>query len=292
MDGILEKAPMSRVGIIVVRDRPEAGVAALELITWLRDRGLTPLYLEELERYGIPGGLSADELVRRAELMVVLGGDGTFLAAARMLKNRLTPMMGVNFGTLGFLTEVNLDQLYATVEKALAHELRIRERMMIDGVYRNPAGEEKSYTALNDFVISKARDARMIELRISINEVLMTRVRGDGLIISTPTGSTAYNLAAGGPILHPALDCFVLTPICPHSLTFRPVVAPAEREIHVELESAERDVLITADGQGVVHFEAGGVFTIRRSASRLMKVISPYRRYFSVLRDKLHWGDE
>ena len=284
---------MRSIGMIVIRNDAEAGSAAQRLIQWLRMRGLDCLYLKELEeQYSIPGGVTEEHLVENAELMVVLGGDGTFLATARMLNNRPTPILGINFGTLGFLSEINLDEIYEAVELALEGKARIRERTMLDGERKSPSGETQHYTVLNDFIIAKSREARLIELRISTKDVMITRVRGDGVIISTPTGSTAYNLSAGGPILHPELDCFVITPICPHSLTFRPVVVPADREIHIETGLKDRDVMITADGQGVCSLLPGETFTVRRSACKVNKVISPRRGYFGVLRDKLRWGEE
>ncbi len=284
---------MRSIGIIVIRNDAGAGSAAQRLIQWLRMRGLDCLYLEELnEHYGISGGVAKATLVEKAELMVVLGGDGTFLTTVRMLKNRPTPILGINFGTLGFLSEINLDEIYEAVELTLGGKTRIRSRTMLDGECKSSSGKTRQFTVLNDFIIAKSQEAHLVELRISTRDVMITRVRGDGVIISTPTGSTAYNLSAGGPILHPELDCFVITPICPHSLTFRPVVIPADREIHIETSRTDRDVMITADGRGVCPLSPGDVFTVRRSESKVLKVISPRRGYFGVLRDKLRWGEE
>ncbi len=284
---------MHSIGMIVIRNDAEAGSSAKRLIQWLRMRGLDCLYPRELEQqYGITGGVTEKFLVDNAEMMVVLGGDGTFLATARMLGDKQIPILGINFGTLGFLSEINLDEIYEAVELTLEGKARIRKRTMLDGIKTTPSGETESYKVLNDFIVAKSQEARLIELRISTGDVMITRVRGDGVIISTPTGSTAYNLSAGGPILHPELDCFVITPICPHSLTFRPVVIPADREIHIETGRKDKNVMVTADGQGVCSLLHGDVFKVRRSESKVLKVISPRRGYFGVLRDKLRWGEE
>lgn len=282
---------MRRVGILVIRHTPRAGEAAVELIRWLRERGCEPLYLAELSQYGVEGGIDASEMADRAELIVVLGGDGTFLAASQLVKGRGTPILGVNFGRLGFLTEVPIDELYETLTMALDGKLRRRERMMLDGEFQRPGGDTLRRTVLNEFVVNKSEEARVIELRVTVDDVLVTLVRGDGLIISSPTGSTAYSLSAGGPILHPALKTILLTPICPHSLTFRPVLIPEDREIKIEITSPKREVLITADGHRFAHFEYGGTLVVRKSADSLVKLISPHRSYFTVLRDKLNWGE-
>ncbi|MCL4236179.1 MAG: NAD(+)/NADH kinase [Deltaproteobacteria bacterium] len=282
---------MKCVGILVIRANPHAGEAARALISWCRENGVEPLYLTELSGYGIENGVDSEELAQRADVFVVLGGDGTFLAASQLAKIRDVPVLGVNFGRLGFLTEVGIDELYDTLRLALAGELRTREHMMLDGEYRVDGGNAQHRTVLNEFVVNKSDEARVIELRVTVDEVLVTLVRGDGLIISTPTGSTAYSLSAGGPILHPAMQTILLTPICPHSLTFRPMLIPADREVHIEVTSRNREVLITADGHRFTHFDAGGRLTVRRSDARLTKLVSPDRSYFEVLRDKLRWGE-
>jgi NAD+ kinase len=280
------------VGLVVIRNHSPAGSAAKELIEWLRRRNKEPIYLKELEKqYGIQGGVTEEELARRAELMVVLGGDGTFLAAAHMLRNRPVPIFGVNFGALGFLTEVSFDEMYETRELALTGALEVRERMMIEAEYMAPEKPPIIFSVMNDIVISKSGAARIIDLKIKVHDIPMTSMRGDGLIISTPSGSTAYNLSAGGPIVHPGLGTITLTPICPHSLTFRPVIVPAEWEIIVELQKPNQEVIITADGQAVGHFDKGGRLYVRKSHSKMLKVLSHKRDYFSILRNKLGWGD-
>jgi NAD+ kinase len=280
------------VGLIVIRNRPAAGATARKLIDWLKNHDCETLYLQELEsQYWIPGGVTAEEFAAKAELAVVLGGDGTFLAAARMLQGRSIPLMGVNFGAMGFLTDVTLEEMYETLELALAGKLDVRERTMLDAEYASPDKPPILFSVLNDIVIAKSGEARMIDLRVTVKGIPITSMRADGLIISTPTGSTAYNLSAGGPIVHPRLDAVILTPICPHSLTFRPVVLPAEREIVVESLSPHRDTLITADGEGVARFDPNAKLILRKSETRIVKFHSHKRDYFANLRDKLGWGD-
>lgn len=297
---------MRFIGITVVRNKPAAGEAARDLIDWLRSREIVPLYLTDLEeQYGIGGGVPERVIVEKADLVVVLGGDGSFLAAARMMMQRPTPIIGVNFGSLGFLTEIAFEELYEVMERALADELHVRERHMLDAIYDPPgdrrgpgpwAAEESLqpvlFSVLNEVVITKMDEGRVIDLMITVDGLPMTSVRGDGMIVSTPTGSTAYSLSAGGPIVFPDLEATILTPICPHSLTFRPVVVPADKEIRIELVSPEREVIVSADGVRIGRLQYGGVLRIRQSEVRVRKVISPQRDFFSILRDKLHWGED
>ena len=281
-----------RLGIFVIWDHPEAGRVAKELIEWAKEHDLVPVFLEELkDRYGIEGGVSPQTLMEKAEMAVVLGGDGTFLAAARFFGRRPIPLLGVNLGHLGFLTEVSLEEMYEVLKIGLEGGLDVRERMMIDGAYRPRDGAPADFSVLNEIVISKTDEARIIELEVWVNGLLMTKVRGDGLLVATPSGTTAYNLSAGGPIVFPELDTMILTPICPHSLTFRPVVLPGDaRIVVVNLSKTERALMISADGRGIGNFEPEGKLTIQRSPRRVLKMISPKRGYFNVLRDKLGWG--
>ncbi|MCZ7584125.1 MAG: NAD(+)/NADH kinase [Deltaproteobacteria bacterium] len=229
-------------------------------------------------------------MTQQADFVVVLGGDGTFLAAARMFRERPTPILGVNFGALGFLTEVTLDEMEAHIDQALAGELVVHERMMLDGEFVPADGAPVRFSVLNEIVVSKTEEARVIELRIIVDGHSMTSMRGDGLIVCTPTGSTAYNLSAGGPIVLPGQNTIALTPICAHSLSFRPVVLPGAAEIEVDLVSAKKPVLITADGQAVTTFGMGGRLFIRQSPHKVHKLVSAERNYFMTLRDKLGWG--
>ncbi|MBZ0274176.1 NAD(+)/NADH kinase [bacterium] len=283
---------MKRIAIFVIRDRPEAGAAARELIGWLRAEGLTPLYHEELEtHYGIPGGIGTDDIRKDAELVVVLGGDGSFLAAARMFHDRPVPILGVNFGLLGFLTETTIDELHAAVRRVIAGDYEIRERQMLKGAIETKNARTE-FVALNEVVFSKVREARVIELDISVKGERMTSVRGDGIILATPTGTTAYNLSAGGPIVYPGLEATILTPICAHSLSFRPIVLPSFWEVRVELGRSTKQVLVTADGITIGPLDPGDHVTVVASKSRVEKVISPRLRYFEILRDKLGWGNK
>jgi len=280
------------LGIFVIRDHPEAGRVAAELIEWAKRHDLVPVFLDELkDQYGIEGGVPPETLVEKADMAVVLGGDGTFLAAARFFSSRPIPLLGVNIGGLGFLTEIYLEEMYEALKIALEGGLEVREKMMIDGEYHPLDGDSTSFTALNEILVSKTDGARIIDLEVWVNEHLMTKVRGDGLLVATPTGTTAYNLSAGGPIAFPGLDTMILTPICPHSLTFRPVVLPGDaRIVIINISKAGLALMITADGQGISTFEPGAKLSIQRSPRRVLKMISSKRSYFNVLRNKLGWG--
>jgi NAD+ kinase len=223
---------------------------------------------------------------------VVLGGDGTLLAASQLTGARAIPVLGVNFGSLGFLTDVALPELYPALEGLLAGTHRFEERRMLRARVKRPEQPDLEYDVLNDVVITKASLARIIEFEVSVDGLFVSAFRADGLIVSSPTGSTAYNLAAGGPILHPGLAAVVLTPICPHMLSNRPLVLGDEASIEVRLKLT-RDALvhITFDGQEGFPLSGRDVVTVTRSPKLLRLVRAPKRDYFEVLRTKLKWGE-
>ncbi|PYR09285.1 MAG: NAD(+) kinase [Acidobacteria bacterium] len=243
-----------------------------------------------------PPHAAADKatIAQSVDLVVVLGGDGTLLSMADCIgaTGSNVPILGVNFGSLGFLTEVTLPELYPALEAALSDRGRIEERMMLRSTTTRIDGSVPEYIALNDVVITKAARSRMIDLSVSIGSEFVTRVKADGLIVATPTGSTAYNLAAGGPIVQPTLDALLLTPIAPHTLTNRPIVVPASSPVRVQPHIEERDELyVTFDGQAGLQLQAGDEIRICR-AERTLRLIRPSTRsYFEVLRQKLKWGE-
>jgi NAD+ kinase len=232
-------------------------------------------------------------LVARAGLVLVLGGDGTLLSMADCIAHagRQVPILGVNFGSLGFLTEVTLPELYPALEAALAGDAHVEERLMLRATIVHGSAPSQVGVAVNDVVINKAAPSRLINLSVFVGDEFVTNVRADGLIIATPTGSTAYNLSAGGPVVQPSVDALVLTPIAPHTLSNRPIVIPASGTVRVKPVVGERDeAFVTLDGQAGFELQAGDEISVSR-ADEPMRLIRPTtRNYFEVLREKLNWG--
>jgi NAD+ kinase len=232
-----------------------------------------------------------ETIAKRADLVIVLGGDGTLLSAARLLVSSETPILGVNLGTLGFLAEVPKDETFRVLESVVEGYFVIEKRMMIHGrVIRNNQEVILEEDVLNDVVINKGSIARMIEVEVFSNTHFVTDMKGDGVIFSTATGSTAYSMAAGGPILHPESDGIVMTPICPHTLTQRPIVFPSSVVLEALFKNGDANVVVTFDGQISAPLKRGDVLQITRSKAVTRLLVSPDRNYFEVLRDKLRWG--
>jgi NAD+ kinase len=224
------------------------------------------------------------------DLVVVLGGDGTLLKAARFYGDQGAPVLGVNLGGLGFLTEIAREEFLPLFEKILAGDFQTEPRMMLAAEIIRQGEARPSTPFLNDAVINKGALARIIDLETSINNQFLTSYRGDGLIVATPTGSTAYNLAAGGPILHPALETIIITPICPFALTNRPIIVQDNVVIDIRLGSKARDVWLTFDGQVGYPLEGGDVVRVKKKTGSLRLIKSPFKNYFEILRTKLKWG--
>jgi len=223
--------------------------------------------------------------------MIVLGGDGTLLSAARALGTHKVPILAVNLGGLGFLTSVTLDELYPLLEQVVAGHHLTSERMMLDAEVLRSGQAAEPQCALNDAVVNKAALARMLDFDVHVDGNHVGRYRADGLVVATPTGSTAYSLAAGGPIIDPDLDAFVITPICPHMLTNRPLVIPDTARIDLDFTAAEEPVFITLDGQIGFQLKPKDHVTITKSKNRVSLVRPPSKTYFQVLRSKLRWGE-
>ena len=289
--------PIRRVGIVARRGLDAAAAPLAALGAWLTARGLEAVYDAETAVLAgtEAGAASRDALARAVDLVVVLGGDGTLLSMADRIGEcgRDVPILGVNFGSLGFLTEIRIDELYPSLETVLDGGARFDVRLMLRAEAVRGGGPVDSRIVLNDVVFTKAALSRMIELSVSVSGAFVTSVKADGLIVASPTGSTAYNLAAGGPIVHPAVDALVLTPIAPHTLTNRPVVIPASAtvEVHPRIDSDGDDVFVTYDGQAGYPLHAGDVVRVRRAEQALRLVKAPARSYFEVLREKLKWGE-
>jgi NAD+ kinase len=288
---------VSTVGLLARRDLEVAGPALRELLVWLRARGVA-VVVEERTAELMDGGAAAGtrvaparEMAAQVDALVVLGGDGTLLSASHLV-DRPVPVLGVNFGSLGFLTEITMAELYPALEGVLRGQYRYEERGMLRAVVRRADEPEVTGDVLNDVVITKAALSRIIELEVSVDGLFVSSFRADGLIVSSPTGSTAYNLAAGGPILHPTLPAVVLTPICPHMLTNRPLVVRDQSTVEIRLRATrEGEVHITFDGQRGFPLAGSDVVTVTRSPRSLRLVKPPDRDYYEVLRTKLKWGE-
>jgi NAD+ kinase len=279
------------IGIIHKYRFEPAKKAALRLKTWLTKRGI-PAYVEEMNTRGGPGiGETTSTIPSDVKWIVVLGGDGTLLGAARKFAKYGIPILGVNLGGLGFLTEIPLGRIYAAVELMMEERLEIEGRIMLEvRVIRNDEQIHR-FDVVNDVVISKGSPARIIDLDVHINEEFLTTFRADGLIISTPTGSTAYNLSAGGPIIHPTLSSFIITPICPFTLTNRPIILTDSHRVQVALsKQVDQGVSLTCDGQVGFDLLFGDKVIVRKSEEVLRLIKSPDQSYFEILRTKLNWG--
>jgi NAD+ kinase len=224
-------------------------------------------------------------------MIIVLGGDGTLLSVARLVGDREVPILGVNLGGLGFLTEITLEELYRVVERVVQGDFITNERVVLNASVIRRGERMAEFIVLNDAVINKGALARIIDLETTINQDYVTTFKSDGLIISTPTGSTAYNLSAGGPIVYPSLHCMILTPICPHTLTNRPIVIPDDVVIRATLKAKQQEVILTLDGQQGFTLEFEDVVEVKKAEGRILLIKSPYRHYFEVLREKLKWGE-
>ncbi|WP_447603299.1 NAD(+)/NADH kinase [Nitrospira sp. Nam80] len=280
------------IGILTKPKFPEVKATLRDVVAWLRDRRIDVILdTTSAGLLGEQGGYQKTHLAGKADVLLILGGDGTMLNAARLAGERGIPILGVNMGGLGFLTEVRLEHLYPSLERVFANDFVLDERLMLKThVHRH--GETVAQGAvLNDVVISKGTLARMIELQIAIQGQFVTNLRGDGLIISTPTGSTAYSLSAGGPIVNPAVQGLILTPICPHTLTHRPLIVPINAEIDVTLTSKDDGAMATLDGQVGVAMAQGDTVEVTASEHRTRLIRFPESSYYEVLREKLKWGD-
>ena len=290
---------ITRVGLVAKHNLDAAAGVLAELAGWLEAREAQAVFeTETAALVGLPPDRptsTRDDLPRDCDLVVVLGGDGTLIGMAdRIAESGVDiPILGVNFGSLGFLTEITLDELYVALEDVLRDGSPFDRRMMLRARTLRGGGVYAERTVLNDVVITKGALSRIIELAVAVGDQHVMRVRADGLIVGTPTGSTAYNLAAGGPIVHPGLDAVLLTPIAPHTLTNRPVIIPASSTIRVEpaMDNAHDEVFVTFDGQSGHPLQPDDVIEIGRAEQSLRVVRSPRRTYFDVLRQKLKWGE-
>jgi NAD+ kinase len=284
---------VTRVGVVAKPDAAAAAEAVARLLQWLDERGL-PVVLEK-ETAGLVPAASwptarKSDLPSQVDLLVVLGGDGTLLSTARAVGDLGTPILGVNLGDLGFLTATTLEEMLPAVEAAVAGRMAVDERMLLAARLVRDGVTVGEYMALNDVVITKAAMSRIVNLKVAVQEGHATAYRADGLIVSTPTGSTAYCLSAGGPILFPTMDAIVLVPIASHTLTNRPIVLPATQRVDVTLMT-DQEVMLTVDGQVGVTLREHDTVQIEKAPARVRLVRFPRTDFFSVLRTKLKWGE-
>jgi len=281
----MSNKPIKSVGIIAKPNHAKAWDTAEELTRWLTKRGI-----ETGEPYTESRPNRSEQFLQHADLVVVLGGDGTMISSARLTGDAGVLVLGINYGSLGYLTEFRIEEMFPALEAILDGEYEIDRREMLEAEQRRGGETVATARVLNDVVINKAAVARIIEIEVKLDGLFVNSFRADGLIVSTPTGSTAYNLSAGGPIIYPSMNAVVLTPICPFTLTNRPIVVPDTSEIELKLENENEGVVLTFDGQTGYGMEAGDRVVIRKSETTFNLVQPPNRNYFDVLRDKLKWG--
>lgn len=284
---------LKTIGVFVGPDKPEAMGVLQDLKDWCRGHGIEMAAVgAAAEQSGCrPLAEEGGQLQEDVDLMVVLGGDGTMLGAARLIGARQTPVLGVNFGWLGYLTEYTLAEMFPALERLIEGRLSIDYRMLLDVGVRRGGETIASHRALNDAVINKSAPARMPQLECYVDSMFVNSFRADGMIVATPTGSTAYSLSAGGPIVHPAMSAIILTPICPHMLSNRPVVISGDSTVEMRIRAAGEDLMLTIDGQLGIALEEGDRIELRRSRSTFSLVRPASRNYFEVVRTKLKWGN-
>ncbi|MGH9968004.1 MAG: NAD(+)/NADH kinase [Pyrinomonadaceae bacterium] len=293
----MTKSSIKRVGIVVKPHQPDALKTICGVIQWLRERGIDLVGGPQIERDRIEHEtgcavevLDPDKLAASVDLMLVLGGDGTMIATARMVGDREVPVLGINYGGLGYLAEFRIEELYSALESILEGNYRLDTRLMLAVELIRGKEQVTRSRVLNDVVINKSALARIIEIDAYLNQQFVNSFRADGLIVSTPTGSTAYNLSAGGPVIYPSMNAVVITPICPFTLSNRPIVVPDDSVIELCLKTEQEDVALTLDGQVGFPLQVNDRVVIRKSQTTFNLVQPMNRNYFEVLRDKLRWG--
>lgn len=283
--GRVMTAPKS-IGIIANSEKPDAAEYSMRLAQWLKERSVEVVLESEIAAVTGQGpAMDREALTDAVDMIVAFGGDGTLLRAARSAGRRPVPIVGINLGGLGFMTVVNLNELFEAMESIIRGRYSVSRRMMLDVTVKG-----ETYTALNDVVIDRGHLLRMIYLETFIDGKYLTIFKADGLIISTPTGSTAYSLSAGGPIVFPELLSIIINPICPHALTNRPIMVPPDAVVDLVLLAAEEGTRVTMDGQLSCSLETGNSLRIARSRDHILLVNSPYHDYLEILRTKLGWG--
>jgi NAD+ kinase len=281
-----------RIGIIGRIHRKETFEVTKELSDWLEKKGVKVYVEKELGmKIGHPNSILHTELPESVDMVLVFGGDGTFLRVSRLVSKYGIPILGVNLGGLGFLTEITIEELYPMMEFLISGEYEVEKREMLSATIHRKAERIGNYVVLNDVVINKGAVARIIDLATYINGTHVTTFKADGIILSTPTGSTAYSLSAGGPIVYPTLPLTIITPICPHTLTDRPLVVSNDATIRVKVLTDTQDIYLTLDGQVGVNLKMDDVVEVKKADTSVKLIKSPFRDYFTILKTKLKWGE-
>jgi NAD+ kinase len=285
--------PIKRVGIVSKPKKTEIREVVPPLIAWLRERAIEVFIDKEtasiVESPARP--VTRNEMAGMVDLIVVLGGDGTLLATARALNRKPVPLLAVNLGGLGFLTVITRDDIYPALESVLVGQSQIERRVQIEGELVRADEVISSFLALNDVVLNKGAIARIIDFDVLVDGRLISTYKADGLIVSTPTGSTAYSLAAGGPVVAPAVAAFIVTPICAHTLTHRPLVLPDTAQIEISVKSQREAAYLTVDGQVGLAAHSDDTVRLRKASSCVEIIQPPAKDYFEILRQKLKWGE-
>jgi NAD+ kinase len=281
------------IGIMSKPKKPEVREIVPQLVHWLHERSIQVLIDKETGSAldGSEKCVTRNEMPSRADLIIVLGGDGTLLATARVLNRKPVPLLAVNLGGLGFLTVITRDELFPTLERVVAGDFRTERRVQIEAEVIRAGEVISSFLALNDVVLNKGAIARVLDFDVRVDGQFISTYKADGLIVSTPTGSTAYSLAAGGPVIAPSVEAFIVTPICAHTLTNRPIVLPDSAQIEVEVKSHRESVYLTVDGQVGIAVRSEDTVHMRRASSVVELIQSPQKNYFEILRQKLKWGE-
>ncbi len=288
---------IKRIGVLVKPHQPDALETLCRLTLWLVEKGIQLVGVGEIAHEQIKNKTGCvveivkdEQLASSVDLILVLGGDGTMIATARMIGDAEVPVIGVNYGGLGYLAEFPVEELFAALESILAGQYKVQKRVMLAiELWRGKELITRN-RVLNDAVVNKSALARIIEIEAYLDDQFVNLFRADGLIVATPTGSTAYNLSAGGPVIYPSMNAVVITPICPFTLSNRPIVVPDDSKIDVRLMTDKEDVALTLDGQVGFPLEVDDRIVIRKSRTTFNLVQPPNRNYFDVLRDKLKWG--
>ncbi len=287
----MTKREIKCVGVVVKPNHKEAWETACRLSDWLAERGIDLIGKPRAETEICDIEIAeAGEFKTDVDLIVVLGGDGTMISTARLTGMREVLVLGINYGSLGYLTEFRIEEMFPALEAILEGVYEVDRRVMLDVELWRENEKIETGRVLNDVVINKTALARIIEVEVSLDDLYVNSFRADGLIVSTPTGSTAYNLSAGGPILYPSMNAIVLTPICPFTLSNRPIVVSDDAEINLQLKNENEGVVLTLDGQVGHQMQARDKVLIRKSATNFNLIKPPNRNYFDVLRNKLKWG--
>jgi len=280
------------IGIIAKNNIEEPFEITKKLSNWLKERGVEVYVEKELgKKIRHPNSIDRTDIPKLVDVILVFGGDGTFLGVAREACKYGTPILGINLGGLGFLTEVTIEELYPMMERIIDGDYEVEDRQMLITSIRRGKKNIGTYEVLNDVVINKGALARIIDLAIYIEDSHVTTYKADGIILATPTGSTAYSLSAGGPIVHPGIPVTIITPICPHTLTNRPLVVSSEMKVEIKVTTQEPDTYLTLDGQIGVRLKTGDLIEVKRTDTSVKLIKSPFRDFFSILKTKLMWGE-